>query len=346
MDPYEPVPGSVDDALLILEPAAPGESPRFEDLQNPAGDDVVTAAAGDRYYLLLGGRWCSLPRSIDERRFVYQEGFPLARLFRLAVRPLLQVQMLAHGAAALHATAVDIGGRALLVGGWSESGKTETALAFLEDGARFLSDKWTIVTSDGVAGAFPISVGIRRWVLPYTPRLRRSLPIAARVQLTGAGVVAGLARPVRGRRPAGRLGGVVVGAIDQAVALAERAALSPSQLRSSYGRATDDGWTAPLGVVALLTTIPCGEPVVVGEGSAEWAARRLARAAAFERRGLFDLYERARYPFPDGSSRRTETERADERFLVDVLSATTILDVRAPFPTDPRTVAKAIRRAL
>lgn len=346
LDPYRPGSGSTDDAVLVLEPAPPQESPRFEDLQNAAGDDVVTAAGGGRFYVLLGGRWCTLPQRIDEPRFVYQEGFPLARLFRLAVRPALQVAMLARGAAALHATAVDIEGRALLVGGWSESGKTETALALLEDGARFLSDKWTIVTSDGVAGAFPISAGIRRWVLPYMPRLRRSLPVAARVQLMGAGVVAGISRPVRGRRPAGRVGGVVVDAIDQAVALADRAALSPSQLRSSYGQPTDGAWAAPVGALALLRTVPRGQRVTVGEGGAEWAARRLARAAAFERRGLFDLYERARYAFPERVNPRLESERADEHFLAGVLSAIRILDVRAPFPTDPRTVAEAIRRVL
>jgi hypothetical protein len=346
LDPYEPAPGTAGDALLVLEAASPDESPRVDDIQNPAGDDVVTAAGDDRYHIMLGGRWCTLPQALEQPRFVYQAGFPLARLFRLAVRPALQIAMVRQGAAALHATAVDIGGQALLVGGWSESGKTETALAFVEEGARFVSDKWTIVTSDGVAGAFPISVGIRRWVLPYTPRLRRSLPTAARVQLKGAGAVASLARPIRGRPPARRIRSVVIEALDKAVALADRTPLTPSQVRSCYGQPTDGGWTTPLGTLALLTTVPHSQRVTVGEAGAPWAARRLARAAAFERRGLFDLYERARYAFPEVENARAESERADERFLGGMLSAIRILDVRAPFPSDPRAVAEAIRRAL
>jgi hypothetical protein len=346
LDPYPPCTGSGDDALVTLERATPGDLPPFEDIQNRAGDDVVTAAADGRCYLLFGDAWCTLPQVLEEPRFVYREGVPLARLFRLLVRPALQVAMLARDSVAVHATAVDLGGSALLVGGWSESGKTETALPFLENGARFLSDKWTIVSSDGVAGVFPVSVGVRRWVLTYAPRLRHSLPVSARIQLLGAGVASGLVRPFERRQPTGRVAGVVFEAARHAVDLAERASLRPSQLRSAYGQATNGGWTARIGALALLTTVPRGQGVTVTEGDADWAARKLARAAAFERRPFFDLYDRARYAFPELVNPRAESELADERFLAHVLSRIRILDVRAPFPTDPRTVAESIRRAL
>ena len=345
-DPYPPCEGSGDDALLVLERAAAAEIPSFEDVQNPAGDGIVTAAAGGHSYVLIGDAWCALPQTLEEPRLVYREGFPLGRLFRSLLRPALQVAMPARGSVAVHATAVEIDGRALLVGGWSESGKTETALAFLEDGARFLSDKWTIVTADGVAGVFPVSVGIRRWMLSYAPRLRGSLPIAARVQLAAAAVAAALARPVRGRRPGSRIAAVLVEGVEHAVGLADRAALSPSQLRSAYGEPSDAVWKAPVGALALLTTVPEGQGIAVADADPAWAAARLAHAAAFERRGLFDLYERARYACPEHASPRVESECADERLLTTVLSTVRVLDVRAPFPADPRHVAEAIRRAL
>src|SRR5204862_272952 len=82
--------------------------------------------------------------------FAAEPGFPIARAFGRVVRPTLQLAMLARGGAAVHSAAVELDGKAVLVAGWSESGKTETALALVEEGARFLSDKWTFVAEDGI----------------------------------------------------------------------------------------------------------------------------------------------------------------------------------------------------
>ena len=66
---------------------------------------------------------------------------------------MLQLGHVARGAAVAHSAAVVLDGRAVLVAGWSESGKTETALALMEDGARFLSDKWTVLAPTARRGS-------------------------------------------------------------------------------------------------------------------------------------------------------------------------------------------------
>ncbi|HWT22825.1 MAG TPA: hypothetical protein VN213_04905, partial [Solirubrobacteraceae bacterium] len=188
MDPFAPQPGGGRRADVVVAPAeAPGgDGPR--DIQNPAGDGVVTAADGARLRLLVGGRACDVPDPAREGTVAvaYEPGFPVAPLFRSLLRPALQVALPPRGAVAVHGAAVEVEGRAVVVAGWSESGKTEAALALIEDGARFLSDKWTVVGRDAEASAFPIGVGVRRWVLPYLPRLAAALHGRARAQVRAA----------------------------------------------------------------------------------------------------------------------------------------------------------------
>jgi hypothetical protein len=161
-----------------------------------------------------------------------------------------------------------------------------------------------------------------------------------------AAIASAVARPLRGMRRVGRVGSVFVDGIEEAVRRADRAALSPSQLRSAYGEPMEAAWTAPVGAVAVLTTVPDRQGISVQDAEPGWAAGRLARAAAFERRGLFELYDRARYALSDHASPRAESERADERLLNTLLPQVRVLDVRAPFPTDPRRVAAAIGEIL
>ncbi len=241
----------------------------------------------------------------------------------------------------MHGTAVELDGAGLIVAGWSESGKTETALALMEAGARFLSDKWTVLGPDGTMSAFPVSVGVRRWVLPHLPRLRASLPVRSRAQLGAAAVADVSSRPLR-TRARGRLTGLAADAASHAVGLAGRTALSPSELRAAYGQEDDPARHVPVRCVALLTTVE-GDDIAVTEADPDWAAMRLARSAAYERRPWFALQERARYAAPERPAEGPEEVIERERDLLrPALSEMRLVSVEAPFPVDPRRVADAV----
>jgi hypothetical protein len=342
MHPFGPGPGANRPADVTLARDLPADR-SFRDVQNPARDGTVTAFDGESFCLLLDGRACAVPDPLRDRpaRLSYAPGFPIGRILRTVVRPTLQLSLVGRGAVAVHAAAVEVDGRAVLVAGWSESGKTETALALMERGARFLTDKWTVLGTDGQASAFPVNVGIRRWVLPYLPRLAAGLPRGARAQLAAAGTAAALTRPLRARR--GRPAAVA----RRAVALADRAALTQAQLRAVYGQDGDDpARRVALGATAVLTTIPGGE-VTCAPTSPAWAAGRLARSAAVERRELLALFERRAYALPgEEDGLRERAIRAERQLLEQALSAAPVFEVHAPFPGDPRVVAAAIARCL
>ncbi len=184
-----------------------GARPAWLDVENSAGDGLTTAWDGERAFLLAGGRCCVLPDPLrdDPADLAMEPGFPISDVWASMVKPLLSLAALRRDGAVLHASAVVVDGGAVLVAGWSESGKTEVALALAEAGGEFLSDKWSILTRDGKVAPFPASVGVRRWVVPYLPRLGAGLGATARVQLAGARVAATVTRPLRDRRASGAI---------------------------------------------------------------------------------------------------------------------------------------------
>jgi hypothetical protein len=344
MDPYLPGSASERRAGVLIEYAEDGAASQLTELVNPANDGTTTASTASRHCIVVAGRVCALPTTgATSAHFVLDPGFPLSSVFRGAIRPALQLALLDADAVAIHAACVAMDGAAIAVAGWSESGKTETGLALMELGGRFVSDKWTVVGGDATAGTFPINVGVRRWVLDSLPRLRKALPRVARVQLGCAGVAAAVTRPVRGPGAKGRLGRMVTTTIDRGIALADRAALTPTQIAAAYGQEMDPDESPPLGTVVLLSTVP-GTAITVDEVDAGWAARRLARSAAYERRGYFELFERSRFATADeqATSFRLAVEQREEAFLAGVLAGVKLLRVRAPFPADPRPIATAI----
>jgi hypothetical protein len=335
LDPYprRDVPVAPD---VIVERLPPSPPP-LVDLQRDAGDGRLTGTDGERFYVLGRGRRCTVPPlgGTPPARFAYDPGFPSATLARM-IRPAMHVALHRRGAVAVHGAAVAVDGRAVIVAGWSESGKTETALALAEAGASFLSDKWTVVAEDLTTAAFPIGVGVRGWTLEYLPRLRAGLDVRARGRLLAAGWARAALRPLQGRGP-----------VDRAVVLADRVSLPPTAVRRAYAEPAAARWQAPLALLALLTTVPDGTLVEVRPADPGWAAARLARSADFERRGLFELHDRAAWALADRDPRARERIRVHEQaFLEALLARAQVIEVRSPFPTDPRPVADAIARHL
>lgn len=346
MAPFDGAIGAADAAgsSVVLSPTIPDGGPILE-RQGPANDDLTTATDGERVFVLVGERRCAIPDALagGQARFEYDPGFPLWRLFRTAIRPAMQVSAAVSGqAVAVHAATVTMDGGAIVVAGWSESGKTETALGLMESGAQFLSDKWTLLDPAAAASAFPISVGVRRWVLAYLPTLRASLTRGARAQFALARLASIGLDPIAGRSAGARTGAFVADAARRVTELGDRAAFEVEELRAAYGQTDDPARVAPTRLFVALRTVPDGPIRVRDEARADIAAR-LARSAAFERRRYFELLQRAGYALPGRpASRHDDAIAADEAVLAAVLARVPVVSVEAPFPTDPRRVADAI----
>jgi hypothetical protein len=338
--PFAPSTSTHPAVTLALEAVRPGALVPLVECLNPAGDGTTSGWDGAHGHLMIGRRRCRVPDVLapSPAPILVEQGVPLPALFRRVIRPALGIAALTGGTAAIHATAVELDGEAILVAGWSESGKTEVALALMERGAHFLTDKWTLVGADGSASAFPIGVGVRRWVVELLPRLRAGLPARARAQLRVAAAADLASRPLRTGR-AGAVGALAGRAVD----LADRAALTPDEMHAIYGGGERPHRRLPIRAVVVLRTTTGGAPGVepLDRGV---AAQRLARTAAHERRAFLELGERAAYAAP-GVARhdaRTAVIAREEDLLAAVLTTTTVLEARTPFPADPRPIADAL----
>jgi hypothetical protein len=345
--PFEPTElpaGATPDVVLAMAAGPLGD---LRELQGPADDDLLTGTDGERLLVAWDGRRCVIPDVLAGRpaRFDYEAGFPVWRVLRSAIRPALQVAMAAEGrAAAVHAAAVTLGDTAIVVAGWSESGKTETALGLMEAGASFLSDKWTPLGPDGIASPFPISVGIRRWVLEYLPTLRAALTRSARTQFVAARAASIVLRPASRRAAPSRSAAMISDSARRIAALGDRAAFEVAEIREAYGQADDPTRSVPTRLVVLLENSP-HDGVAAETADPATAAARLARSAAYERRAYFSMLQRAGYLLPERPA--TAAERAialDEAVLRQAFANLELVTIRAPFPTDPRRVADEILR--
>jgi hypothetical protein len=347
MDPYTAQTGRAAVAVELARDATAARMPAV-DILGPATDPVTTLTDGERVHLLVGGRRCSLPDAWrdDPIVFGYEPGFALSRVMGSLVRPALQVALHRAGATTVHGSAVEVDGGAVLVAGWSETGKTEVALALVESGAGFVSDKWSTIGADGHVSAFPIGAGVRRWLLPYAPVLRSTLPRRGRLQFAAARLAAAVAAPAIALDSRGSAASVVADVARRAIDLADRLPVAPRDLRRAYGQAITPASPAPLRAIILLRAVADGRRPVLAPMPVARAVERLVRSAAFERRPFLALADRSAYAFPEGSPWADEWSAEERDRLRRILASVPVHELAQSFPADPRPAAALIAREL
>jgi hypothetical protein len=107
---------------------------------------------------------------------------------------VLNLTALAKGVLPLHATAFTADGVGVLVTGWSKSGKTESLLAAMADGADYVGDEWVFLTADGQMWGLPEPIRVWDWHLQQLPDLLAARSPHERRRLTAWRALTGLAR--------------------------------------------------------------------------------------------------------------------------------------------------------
>jgi hypothetical protein len=84
--------------------------------------------------------------------------------------------MLGKGYLPLHASAFLYKGQGCLVTGWAKGGKTETLLAFMDQGATYIGDEWVYLSPDGSQMfGIPEPIRVWQWHLDYLPSYQADL---------------------------------------------------------------------------------------------------------------------------------------------------------------------------
>jgi len=346
-DELDPCPPADANAPVDIE-VVHGGFPRCGDADEVAGDGGdgwLSSYRADGLHLarhapgacVVTGRPGDLPL-----RVISDGELPGWALMRSVVRPLLQISLPARGAGTVHAAAVGRDGSGVLIVGWSESGKTELALALAERGWRLVADKWAVLGEDGSLAPFPVRAGIRQWVLGYLPHLRSTLPARTRRRMGAAASASRIAG-----RAAARAGSPVSGAVVDlgllACAQGERLSLPLSELVALYDTPQPQPAHPPLRLVVVLRTVRGGPPRVRPLPAAE-AARRMAESAAFERRESLGLLLRRRYAGADDDV--ADVLRRECEIIGGAMAQVPVIELSCPFPCDPRKIADVVEAAL
>ena len=252
--------------------------------------------------------------------------------------PVLNLTALAKGVVPLHAAAFTYEGTGVLVTGWAKGGKTETLLAFMARGARYVGDEWVYVDADGYRlYGLPEPIKLWDWHFPDLPRYRELIGWSTRSRLSA---IKGMQRAAA--RASGDGG---AGALGRTSALLGRqlyTRVPPDKLFGSEACAAE-------GMLDRLVFVVSEErqDVRVEEIDAEGIAERMAFSLRHERLDLLAHYLKFRFAFPDAAN--AFLDRADdlERELLEkALRGKQAYAVYHPFPAPIPALFDAIAPAL
>jgi hypothetical protein len=248
---------------------------------------------------------------------------------------ILNLCVLQRGGLPLHASAFEFAGQGCVVGGWPHGGKTAVLIGMIGAGAKFISDDWTFLHSDG-AQVFgqpgPIQVRVR--YLREFPELLSHVPgggrTRANVLRAGAGAARLAGRVPPARRPAAR--------VAHALEERQKLRLDPQAL---FGA---ERCLASTRLNSFILCVASGEPEAVARPMllSEAVTRTLA-SLEYERRKLRSHYLQFQFAFPDRKNPLLEQAATlEEERLHQSLEGRQLILLQHPPLASPKALAEAL----
>ncbi len=230
---------------------------------------------------------------------------------------VLNLALLARGGVALHASAVEVDGRAVVATGWAKGGKTEAVLALLARGARLVGDEWLHLRPDGTVAGIREPLRVWDWQLRQLPPTRRAVSRRDRTRLALLGAASATAARRSSR---------VATALDrQRFVDLDGPLLAPSGVHTE---------PVTMGPVVLMTSADRDDISAVPTTGTEIADRMVA-SLAYERTPLRELADAHRFAFPDVPLAALDAAWDQERSTLRArLADRPAVEVLHPYPLD------------
>ena len=243
--------------------------------------------------------------------------------------PILNLTVLGKGALPLHASAFTYNGTGVLTTGWSKGGKTETLLAFMSRGARYIGDEWVYLSSDGrMMYGIPEPIRVWDWHLQYLPQYRALVGPGDRARLWAIR----LAQSLEGAMPNGAGKEFFpVKAMRRMMPVLKRQSFVDIHPQKLFGK----GFDTLAGVLDKIFFVVSHETpdVIVQPMDAGEIARRMVFSLQHERLDFMAYYLKFRFAFPGVSNELIErAEELQRQRLAQVLAGKTAYAVYHPYP--------------
>ena len=211
------------------------------------------------------------------------------------------------GTVAVHAAAFHLRGQNVLVAGWSHAGKTETLLAAISLGGKVIGDDIVYLEADsGLMWGLPQAISLHAWHLEDLPKIRRRLPLGARLRLRPSRLSAHAARRLAAGPGETRRDWLT----SKGAEVLTRALSVSTDLRhvANLDLVGTDGLR--LSHVVLVMNSSCSRLTLERSDPLKVAAR-VQQSLADERSNLIAAYRQMRFAFP--GARSALLDRVDER---------------------------------
>jgi hypothetical protein len=243
---------------------------------------------------------------------------------------LVNLCALGNGVLPLHASAFVHRGVGVLVTGWAKGGKTETLLAFMSRGARYIGDEWIYIDPrTREMRGIPEPMRLWDWPLRSAPEYARAVRAGARVRLQAVRAAtrvldaAGKNRvvPPTARRVARRL-----------LPLAQRQLSVQVPPRDLFMDAAQPSAELQRVVLVGNHAAPVITTAAIDAGE---IARRMVFSVEYERQELMSYYHRFRFAIPDRTNRLLEErQRLESERLLAALEGTRAFTLLHPYPVN------------
>lgn len=258
--------------------------------------------------------------------------------------PILAAGLLAREVATAHASAFLVDGRGVLVSGWAKGGKSETLLAFLTHGARYVGDEWLFVDPVGpTMFGPPEPIRLWDWQLAQVAAVRDAVSRRDRLRLSATGA---LARTLTGIGRAGPLGRGVLGeAARRGGAVVDRQRSRQFPVEELFGTGAIHAGPARIDRVVLVATST--EDEVRTDVDPAEAAARIAATTAHELLDLEALRLAYRHALPDAPTTGLETIETRLRGIyARAFAEVPVIEVRHRHPPDIARLHRLVAPAL
>lgn len=254
--------------------------------------------------------------------------------------PLLSLRLVAVDRVLLHAASFLHEGRAVVATGWQSGGKSELLFAFMDRGATYLADEWTIVRGDGWIEGIASDVHFWDWQLRALPAISARVRRADHRRLTALRLAAAPVKLLRaGRRHT---------SLHRTLADLERWLDNAGRVR--FGPATAfDGRVhrGPLPLDDLLLATVGGADTQVRPIDGEDITARIVSSLEYERRELSAAYAQYRYAFPERTSEPFESmPRLEREILARAFAGVRAHEVRHRYPPSFADLYRAVAPVL
>lgn len=203
--------------------------------------------------------------------------------------------MVGKGHVPLHASAFRYRGEGVLVVGWEKGGKTETLLAFANEGAEYVGDEWVVVAPDGATMfGLPLKVTVWDWQFPYVADLLPKISTSRRVLFAAVHRIDAVHRWL-GRSRLGKAAPVEL--LGEGLPSARRQLRIREQPSTLFGVEPGQG---PTSLDRLILAMGNDDPAIAVEPlDPKQIARRMPFSNLYEYSKLIDYVHAYRFAFPD-----------------------------------------------